>query len=71
MNNTAVTLKFDESEFDRLQESLVNLDSKLSAIAMFDLSGLGDKVSHGHYLLIEDIARQFHEISQSLNSAIM
>lgn len=70
MDNTAITLKFDEIEFERIQQTLANIDAKLSAISLIDLCGVSENVSHGHYLLISQITDELNMISKSLNSAI-
>lgn len=71
MDNTAITLKFDESEFEWVQEKLVKATAKLSAISMIDLSGVAESVSYGHHLLIDDISDDIKKISQMLNDCIV
>lgn len=71
MDNTAITLKFGEKDFESLQEMFAHLDSRLSAIGMIDLSGVSDNVSYGHYLLVEDVIKDLRQISQSINASIV
>jgi hypothetical protein len=71
VDNTAITLKFDENEFEWVQEKLVKATAKLSAISMIDLSGVAESVSYGHHLLIDDIGVDLKKISQMLNDCIV
>lgn len=71
MNNTAVTLKFEESKFQTLEETLMNAKAKLSAISMIDLSGVGDNVSYGHHLLIDNVEDELSKISQMLKDSMV
>ncbi|MDD3597949.1 hypothetical protein [Sulfuricurvum sp.] len=71
MDNTAITLKFDEDEFAWVQEKLAKATAKLSAISIIDLTGVAESVSYGHHLLIDDVGDDLKKISQMLNDSIV
>jgi hypothetical protein len=71
VDNTAITLKFDESEFEWVQEKLAKATAKLSAISMIDLTAVAESVSYGHHLLIDDVGDDLKKISQMLNDCIV
>ncbi|MDD2839309.1 MAG: hypothetical protein PHX59_10175 [Sulfuricurvum sp.] len=71
MDNTAITLKFDEDEFAWVQEKLAKATAKLSTISMIDLTGVAESVSYGHHLLIDDVGDDLKKISQMLNDSIV